>query len=425
MPLLLSIISACLATETQPCMAAKLHIPDAPFRPGQKPDYSNIQLPEAGELARPEPLIDAAKTRELPFSMIRVLDEDHQAVGPWNPKLDTDLLKQGLRHMLLTRLFDDRMLRAQRQGMLTFYVKSTGEEAVSVAQCMALRPDDMLFPTYRQQALLITRGIKLLDMMCQCLSNAKDNLQGRQLPVLYSWKEVNFFSISGNLGTQFPQAVGWAMAETYKGGDRVAASWVGEGTSAESDFHNALTFSAVYQAPVILNIVNNQWAISTPQNLAGGEQNPFAAKGIGYGIPGLRVDGNDFLATYAAAEWAAERARQGAGPTLIELYTYRAGAHSTSDDPSRYRPEDEWECWPLGDPVERLKQHLITLSAWSEEEQRALEQELDKQVSDSWREAVSYGTMTEGPRPPAAAMFEQVFKTLPPHLMKQRQQAGV
>ncbi len=406
-------------------MATRLHIPAPPSRPGERPDYSNIQLPKAGELARPEPLIDAAEIRELPFSMIRVLDEGHQAIGPWNPGLDTGILKEGLRHMLLTRLFDDRMLKAQRQGLLTFYVKSTGEEAVSVAQCLALRPDDMLFPTYRQQALLITRGIKPVDMMCQCLSNSRDNLEGRQLPVLYSWKEVNFFSISGNVGTQFPQAVGWAMAASYKGENSIAASWVGEGSSAESDFHSALTFGSVYRAPVILNIVNNQWAISTSQNIAGGEQNPFAAKAIGYGIPGLRVDGNDFLAAYAATRWAAERARQGGGPTLIELYTYRAAAHSTSDDPSRYRPEDEWECWPLGDPIERLKGHLISMQAWSEAEHQELEKELAQHVIDSWQEALSYGTMSDGPQAPTAAMFEQVFKELPPHLIKQREQAGL
>lgn len=406
-------------------MAAKLHIPHAPFRPGQKPDYSNIQLPKAGELRRPDPSVDAAETRDLPFSMIRVLDEEHRAVGPWDPKLEPEALKQGLRHMLLTRLFDDRMLKMQRQGMLTFYVKSTGEEAVSVAQCMALRSGDMLFPTYRQQALLISRGINLVDMMCQCLSNSRDNLQGRQLPVLYSWKEVNFFTISGNLGTQFPQAVGWAMAATYKGEDDIAAAWIGEGTSAEQDFHYALTFGSVYRAPVILNVVNNQWAISTYQDIAGGEQNPFAARGIGYGIPGLRVDGNDFLAAYAATKWAAERAREGGGPTLIELYTYRAAAHSTSDDPSRYRPADEWECWPLGDPIERLKQHLIGLGVWSQEEHEQLEKELNEHVMACWKEAISYGTLTEGPQPPVAAMFEQVYKEMPPHLVKQRQQAGV
>ena len=406
-------------------MTSHLHIPSAPSRPGEKPDFSHIDLPKAGELERPDALIDAKETHNLPYSMIRVLDDAHQAVGPWAPNLDPSLLQAGLRHMLLTRLFDDRMLKMQRQGTLTFYVKSTGEEAVSVAQCTALRAEDMLFPSYRQQALLITRGVNLVDMMCQCLSNARDNLEGRQLSGLYSRKDVNFFSISGNLGTQFPQAVGWAMAATYKGEGDIASAWIGEGTSAEADFHHALTFAAVYRAPVILNVVNNQWALSTSQNIAGGEGAPFAARAIGYNLPGLRVDGNDFLAVYAATAWATERARQGKGATLIELYTYRAAAHSTSDDPSRYRPEDEWSNWPLGDPIERLKQHLICINEWSNEAHEALEQELGEHVRSAWKEAVSYGTLSEGPKPPTSAMFEQVFKVPPPHLVAQRKQAGV
>ena len=403
-------------------MATKLHIPHAPFRPGETPDFSNIKLPEAGELGRPDPHIHANDTRDLAFSMIRVLDEKHRAVGPWAPDITPDALREGLRHMLLTRVFDDRMYRMQRQGKMSFYLKSTGEEAVSVAQCMALEPGDMLFPTYRQQALLITRGISLVDMMCQCLSNSHDNLQGRQLPVLYSFKEVNFFTISGNLGTQFSQAVGWAMGAEYKGTSDIAVSWIGEGSSAEPDFHYALNFGAVYHAPVILNVVNNQWAISTSQNVAGGGQNPFAARGIGYGVPGLRVDGNDFLAVYAATRWAAERAREGTGPTLIELYTYRAAPHSTSDDPSRYRPMDEWQHWPLGDPIERLKLHLIALGEWSDEQHAALEKELDAHVAASWKEAESYGTLNEGPWPPAAAMFDDVFKEMPEHLKRQKRE---
>ena len=140
--------------------------------------------------------------------------------------------------------------------------------------------------------------------------------KGRQLPVMYHSKAGNIFSISGNLATQFPQAVGWAMAAAIKGEDHLAASWIGEGSSAEADFHHALLFASVYQAPVILNVVNNQWAISTFQGYAGGEQRSFAARGPGYGIAGIRVDGNDFLAVYAVTQWAAERARTGAGPTL-------------------------------------------------------------------------------------------------------------
>ena len=403
-------------------MATKLHIPHAPFRPGDKPDFSNISLPPAGALKRPAPDIHANDTRHLPFSMIRVLDDEGRAMGEWDPQLDADTLRQGLRHMLLNRVFDDRMYKMQRQGKISFYMRATGEEAVSVAQCMALRPDDMLFPSYRQQGLLITRGVPLVDMMCQCLSNERDNLQGRQLPVLYSFSEVNFFTISGNLATQFCQAVGWAMAAEYKGTTDIAVSWIGEGSSAESDFHYALTFGSVYRAPVILNVVNNQWAISTFQNVAGGDQNPFAARGIGYGIPGLRVDGNDFLAVYAATAWAAERARQGFGTTLIELYTYRAAPHSTSDDPARYRPLDEWQYWPLGDPIDRLKKHLIGLGEWSEEQHAALEKELTDHVLASWKEAESHGTLAHGPWPPATAMFEDVYKEMPLHLQQQRQE---
>ena len=401
-------------------MVTKLHIPHAPARPGDDPDFSDLDLPQAGELARPDELIPAVSMRDLSFSMIRVLDEDNCAVGSWDPQLAPERLREGLRHMLLTRIFDEHMLKMQRQGKISFYVMSTGEEAVSVAQCMALNANDMLFPTYRQQGLLITRGTPLVDMMCQCLSNANDNLRGRQLPVLYSFKGVNFFSISGNLGTQFSQSVGWAMAAEYKGTNDIAVSWIGEGSSAEPDFHYALTFGSVYHAPAVLNVVNNQWAISTSQNVAGGDQNPFAARAIGYGIPGLRVDANDFLATYAATQWAANRARQGGGATLIELYTYRAGSHSTSDDPSKYRPKDEWDYWPLGDPIERLKQHLFGLGEWTEPQHQQLIAELNTHVQTAWNEAVSHGTLNEGPWPPVNAMFEDIYKELPVHLRKQR-----
>lgn len=403
-------------------MASKLHVPAAPYRPGEKPDFSAITLPRAGELARPDELVAANMTQNLSYGMIRVLDDEHQAAGPWDPELSSNALREGLRYMLLTRCYDERMFRMQRQGKLSFYLKCTGEEAVSVAQCMALNDGDMLFPSYRQQGSLITRGYPLLDMMCQCLSNAGDKLQGRQLPVLYSSDAHNFFTISGNLGTQFSQAVGWAMAAEYRKTRDIAVAWVGEGTSAEADFHYALTFSTVYRAPVILNVVNNQWAISTHQNIAGGAENPFAARGIGYGIPGLRVDGNDFLAVFAATQWAANRARAGGGPTLIELYTYRAAAHSTSDDPDRYRPVDEWEHWPLGDPIERLKQHLITLDEWSEAEHEQLQTELEDTVSRTWEEAISLGTLNDGPQAPVSAMFEHVYEEMPPHLLEQRRQ---
>jgi len=399
---------------------SRLHVPRPPARPGEAPDFSYVHLSPAGAVGRPDVAAPAADIEDLSVELIRVLDDEHAARGPWNPHLEVAELQVGLRHMLLTRLFDDRMLKTQRQGKISFYMKSTGEEAVAVAATMALRPTDMLFPSYRQQGAFLVRGSPLVDLMCQLLSNTRDMCRGRQLPVMYHSVPGRLFSISGNLATQFPQAVGWAMAAAIKGTDDLAATWIGEGSSAEADFHHALTFAAVYRAPVILNVVNNQWAISTFQGFAGGEQRSFAARGPGYGIPGLRVDGNDFLAVYAATAWAAQRARAGAGATLIELVTYRAGAHSTSDDPSRYRPKDEYERWPLGDPVERLKRHLIALGEWSEERHHALAAELDAQVVAAWKEAASYGTLTEGPRLDRDLMFEDVFKELPPHLREQR-----
>jgi 2-oxoisovalerate dehydrogenase E1 component alpha subunit len=242
---------------------------------------------------------------------------------------------------------------------------------------------------------------------------------------MYSSKAHGFFTISGNLGTQFPQAVGWAMASAYKGDDRIAASWVGDGTTAEGDFHYACTFASVYRAPVILNIVNNQWAISSFSGIAGADESTFASRGIGYGLPALRVDGNDFLAVYAATQWAAERARANLGATLIEHFTYRVEGHSTSDDPSRYRPADESKAWPLGDPIERLKQHLIALGEWSDEKHQEAHAEAVEQVKAANTEASSHGTLGENKLPSVSTMFEDVFKEMPEHLRRQRQQMGV
>jgi len=399
---------------------SRLHIPRPSARPGEKPDFSYLNLTPAGSVDKPS--IDA-RTRDienLSLELVRVLDDNHEAVGPWVPDLDPGKLQIALRWMVLTRIFDARMWQIHRQGRITFYMESKGEEAVSIAQAMALRPGDMCFPSYRNQGIFLYRGMKLVEMMCQCLSNTKDMCKGRQLPIMYHSKKANIFSISGNLATQVPQAVGWGMASAIKGEDHIAASWLGDGSTAEADFHYALTFAAVYQAPVIINVVNNQWAISTFQGTAGGQRRPFAARGLGLGIPGIRVDGNDLLAIYAVTLWAAERARRGGGPTLIELVTYRGGAHSTSDDPSKYRPKDEWSHFPLGDPVERLKQHLIAGGHWSDKQHEEMEEELKAEVLAAWKEAQTYGTMTEGPFLDPGTMFDDVFAETPDHLESQR-----
>jgi 2-oxoisovalerate dehydrogenase E1 component alpha subunit len=406
----------------EPHHALQLHIPEPRHRPGEAADFSHLRLPRAGSVDRPPIGVSAYDIRDLAYQLIRVLDDAGQAVGPWVPDLDASALKRGLRAMLLTRAYDDRMYRMQRQGKTSFYMKCTGEEAVAVAQACAFRADDMFFPTYRQQGLLIARDWPILDMMCQVYSNSADRLKGRQMPVFYSSREAGFFSISGNLGTQISQAVGWAMASAYKGDSRIAAGWVGDGATAEPDFHYALTLASVYHAPVVLNVVNNQWAISCYQGVAGGDESTFASRGIGFGIPALRVDGNDFLAVYAATRWAADRARSNLGPTLVELFTYRAAAHSTSDDPSRYRPADEYEKWPLGDPITRLKQHLIGLGQWSEDEHGAAVEQSEKEVREAERRAAELGTLGKGPRPEVQSMFQDVFKEMPWNLKSQSQQ---
>ncbi|SEE46346.1 branched-chain alpha-keto acid dehydrogenase E1 component [Rhizobiales bacterium GAS188] len=402
-----------------------LHVPEPAVRPGGTPDFSSVRIPKAGSVARPEVDADPQSIRDLAYSIIRVLNRDGEAVGPWSGLLGDEELLEGLRHMMTLRSFDARMQMAQRQGKTSFYMQHMGEEAVSCAFRKALRPGDMNFPTYRQAGLLIAAGYPLIDMMCQIYSNEQDPLKGRQLPVLYSSKPDGFFSISGNLATQYIQAVGWAMASAIKNDTKIAAGWIGDGSTAESDFHAALVFASTYKAPVVLNIVNNQWAISTFQGIARGGSGTFAARGLGFGIPALRVDGNDYLAVYAVAKWAIERARRNLGPTLIEYVTYRVGAHSTSDDPAAYRPKTESDAWPLGDPVIRLKNHLIKRGAWTDERHKQAEAEILDTVIGAQKEAERHGTLHSGGKPSVRDMFEGVFAEMPPHLRRQRQEAGV
>lgn len=409
-----------------PHSALRLHVPEPTGRPGAKTDFSYLSISPAGAVRRPPTDTAPADTADLATSLVRVLDDDGRACGPWAPAMHPERLRRGLRAMMKTRVFDARMLIAQRQKKLSFYMQCLGEEAIAVAHSMALQDGDMCFPTYRQQGLLLARDdISMVELICQLMSNQRDPIKGRQLPVMYSYKRAGFFSISGNLATQVPQAVGWAMASAIKGDSKIASAWIGDGSTAESDFHTSLTFAHVYRAPVIINVVNNQWAISTFQSIAGGEGTTFAQRGVGVGIASLRVDGNDFLAVYAASQWAAERARNNCGPTLIEWETYRAGPHSTSDDPSKYRPADDWQRFPLGDPIERLKKHLIAIGEWSEAQHEAAQKELEAEVIAAQKEAETHGSLLDGRVPSAATMFDDVYKDMPEHLRRQRQQMGV
>jgi 2-oxoisovalerate dehydrogenase E1 component alpha subunit len=400
-----------------------LHVPEPKYRPGDTPDFSGIAIPAAGDTPRPDSGAPAAETHKLATQLVRVLGDDHRATGPWDPKLDSETLRKMLRNMVTVRIFDDRMYRAQRQGKTSFYMKCTGEEAIAIPTAYAMDREDMHFPTYRQQGLLVARGYPLKQMMCQIYSNSGDHMHGRQLPIMYSDRKHGFFSISGNLGTQYPQAVGWAMASAIKGDSRIAMGWIGDGATAEGDFHSALTFAAVYNAPVILAVVNNQWAISSFSGIAGAERATFAQRAIGYGIASLRVDGNDALAVYAAVQWAAERARSNNGPAMVEIFTYRAEGHSTSDDPSGYRPANEGKAWPLGDPVERLKAHLIALGEWDDDKHSAMSAECDAEVRAAQKEAEKLGTLSAQGKDNIESMFEDVYADVPWHIAEQRESA--
>jgi 2-oxoisovalerate dehydrogenase E1 component alpha subunit len=396
----------------------RLHVPAAPHRPGDAPCFAPVEH-QPVDLTRPDTLAPHDELRDHALGMIRVLDNNGEANGAWQPQLSPQQLRSGLEMMMRTRHLDSRMIAMQRQGRLSFFLSSNGEEAVSVAGAAAFIRDDILFPSYRQPGVLLVRGMPVLTMMCQAIGNAGDNAKGRQMPVHYSWRAGNVVSISSPVGTQLPQAVGAAMAFAYRGERRTVGAWVGDGTAAQGDFHHALNFASVFRPPCVLHVVDNQWAISTHRNLSTGGAT-FAARADAYRLPGLRVDGNDFLAVHAAESWAVERARRGGGPTLVELVTYRRDAHSTSDDPTQYRAADEANHWPGGDPIDRLKQHLIKIGEWSEPSHGSLNSALDTEIAATFQQAESFGTWSQGLGHAAEALFDDVYASLPAHLQSQR-----
>ena len=403
------------------------HVPAPAVRPGGTPDFSDVQISRAGEVERPPVDVAPEEIRDLAYSIIRVLNREGEAVGPWAGLLTDAELLEGLRHMMTLRAFDARMLMAQRQGKTSFYMQHMGEEAVSCAFRKALEPGDMNFPTYRQAGPADRRRLSdgrddEPDLFQRARSAEGPPAAG---DVLLARSTASSRSPATS-PRSIIQAVGWAMASAIKGDTRIAAGWIGDGSTAESDFHAALVFASTYQAPVVLNIVNNQWAISTFQGIARGGSGTFAARGLGFGIPALRVDGNDYLAVHAVAKWAVERARRNLGPTLIEYVTYRVGAHSTSDDPSAYRPKTESDAWPLGDPVIRLKNHLIAARRLvGGAPQAGRGRDHATRSSPRRRRPRRHGTLHAGGKPSARDMFEGVYAEMPPHLRRQRQQVGV
>ncbi|RCU50458.1 MULTISPECIES: thiamine pyrophosphate-dependent dehydrogenase E1 component subunit alpha [Corallincola] len=316
--------------------------------------------------------------------------------------------------MLFTRVLDERMVAAQRQGRISFYLTSTGEEAASVASAAALSDQDMLMAQYREQGALALRGFSSEQFMNQLFSNELDLGKGRQMPVHYGCKALHYMTVSSPLATQIPQAVGYAYGQKLAAGEHVTLCYFGEGAASEGDFHAALNFAAVLRAPVIFFCRNNGYAISTPaeEQYAG---DGIAARGVGYGLQTIRVDGNDALAVYLATQKARAYAIEHCAPVLIEAMSYRLGAHSTSDDPSGYRSKDEEQKWREYDPLVRLRAWLYRQQWWSEAEDKALDESLRAEMLAAMKVAEKI------PKPKLRELVTDVYDTPSVELRRQQE----
>lgn len=344
--------------------------------------------------------------------LFRIIDADGTYDSKLEPKLPTDLLKAGYRHLLLVRLLDTRMLSLQRQGRIGFYVPSTGEEACQVGSAMALEKRDWVFPAYREPGCAIYRGFPIEILIAQAYGNAKDPQHGRQMPNHFGSRDINYVTTSSPVGTQIPHAVGAAWAAKIRKDDVVSLAYFGDGATSEGDFHGGMNFAGVFKTPTIFFCKNNQWAISVPIARQTASKT-IAQKAQAYGFEGVRVDGNDLLAVYAATKAAADKARTGGGPTLIEALTYRMGPHSSSDDPTRYRATEEVDRWREKDPIDRMRKYLELKGLWSKADDDRLRAEIDDLIQNTIKEVERH------PPPRIESLFEDVYADLTPQLKEQ------
>ena len=341
----------------------------------------------------------------------------HASTGPQRdlPQPDRETLLRLYREMVRLRTLDERMMTLQRQGRVGFYGACTGQEAATLASAIALDDGDWIFPALRESGAMLLRGFPLVPYLCQVFGNVGDETKGRQMPSHMAGKSVRQVSWGSCIGTQLPQAVGAAMAAKIKKDRTVIAAYLGDGATSEGDFHVALNFAGVFKAPVVFICQNNHWAISVPTSKQTASES-IAVKAIAYGFPGVKVDGNDALAVYGAVKVAADRARNGGGPTLVECETYRIGAHSSSDDPTRYRDEKEVLAWKKRDPIEGLRSRLVGQGIWTALDEDTLRARLLEEVNGAIAEA------EKKPDPPRAGLFDDVYAKLPWFLREQREE---
>lgn len=340
---------------------------------------------------------------ELP--LIHFLNEEGHLSKEFPIKIENEILLKGYRMMLVTRLVDARMITLQRQGLISFALSSLGEEACAVASAAALEFQDWLYPQYREAGIMFWRGFSIQDYVHHMFCNGKDLILGRQMPNHFGSKALNVVTVSSPIGTKIPHAAGSAYAMKLKKENSISVCYFGEGSTSEGDFHVGLNFAAVRGSPVIFFCRNNGYAISTPAEKQFISQG-VAIKGIAYGIESFKVDGNDFFAVYDTIKKARQFCLEKQRPVLVEAVTFRAGAHSTSDDPTLYRKELENE-WVAKCPIARLKKYLMRENLWTEEQDQTLTNDINQEITQSIEVAKNT------PNPPLESMIENVYFEVP------------
>lgn len=343
---------------------------------------------------------------------LQYLSEDGELAAGYVPKAGKETIVRAYKAMRLSRHIDEKMITLQRQGRITFAMSSLGEECCSVAAAAALDPGDWIYPQYRENGALFYRGFSTVDYVHHMFGNEKDLSKGRQMPNHFGCRKLNVVTVSSPIGTKIPHAAGCAYAMKLQNDPHLALVFFGEGATSEGDFHAGVNFAAVLEVPAIFFCRNNQYAISTKAS-SQYHSNGITPKGEGYGIAAYRIDGNDFFAVYDAVKKSRKHCLEGKGPVLIEAITYRRGAHSTSDDPSRYRPKEEVLEWEKKDPVLRLKRYMEKEKLWNAEKEKELLQQIESDV----RKAIE--TAEKTPRPPLISLVEDVYEEIPETLMKQ------
>uniref|UniRef100_A0A0C9S2D4 3-methyl-2-oxobutanoate dehydrogenase (2-methylpropanoyl-transferring) n=1 Tax=Wollemia nobilis TaxID=56998 RepID=A0A0C9S2D4_9CONI len=344
----------------------------------------------------------------------RVLDDyGRQVASNGDYEVDRDLALQMYNSMVTLQVMDTIFYEAQRQGRISFYLTSNGEEAINIASAAALCIEDVVFPQYREPGVLLWRGFTLEEFANQCFGNSADYGKGRQMPIHYGSNALNYFTISSPIATQIPHAVGAAYSLKMNKQQACAVTYFGDGGSSEGDFHAALNFAAVLEVPIIFICRNNGWAISTPSS----EQfrsDGIVVRGHAYGIRSIRVDGNDALALYSVVSKAREIAINEQKPVLIEALTYRVGHHSTSDDSTKYRRVDEIEHWKMNrDPVSRFRKWLHRNDWWTEKDETDLRSEIRNKIL----QAIQVAERKE--KPSIENLFSDVYDEVPPNLQEQ------